>query len=180
MKLTLLRFAGVFLCIFAFTALGSAEAIRGTVMDSTGAVISKAMIQLVSDGKVISQTQTDAAGQFRFQVMETAAQTQNGLATYQIKVTADGFDHYSRDIRWEPSADLRLSLVLEVAPVLQSVDVNEKLADYQDRFDINEVRDSPARDLGEALTALDGVWKIRKAGIANDLVIRGFSRTTLM
>jgi len=110
---------------------------------------------------------------------ETSAHNQIVPSTYQIKVTADGFDSYNRDLRLESSADMRLSLVLEVARSLQSVDVNEKLTAYQDRFDINEVRDSPARDVGEALTALDGVWKIRKAGIANDLVIRGFQQNNI-
>ena len=38
-----------------------------------------------------------------------------------------------------------------------------------------EARESSGRDLGEALTRINGIWKIRKGGIANDIVLRGFA-----
>jgi iron complex outermembrane receptor protein len=38
-----------------------------------------------------------------------------------------------------------------------------------------EARESSGRDLGEALTRINGIWKIRKGGIANDVVLRGFA-----
>jgi hypothetical protein len=33
------------------------------------------------------------------------------------------------------------------------------------------LRESAARDVGEAMARLPGVWKIRKGGIANDIVV---------
>ncbi|WP_461829526.1 TonB-dependent receptor [Aquifex sp.] len=39
------------------------------------------------------------------------------------------------------------------------------------------VRELPAKDVGEALEyRIPGIWKIRKGGIANDIVIRGFKK----
>jgi iron complex outermembrane receptor protein len=43
-------------------------------------------------------------------------------------------------------------------------------------LEIREVRESSAKDAGEALANLDGVWKIRRGGIANDVVLRGFQQ----
>ena len=41
-------------------------------------------------------------------------------------------------------------------------------------FESTEVRQSAARDVGEAVAQTPGIWKVRKAGIANDIVQRGF------
>jgi len=38
---------------------------------------------------------------------------------------------------------------------------------------IREVRESPARDIGEALKQVEGIDIVRKGAIANDLVLRG-------
>jgi len=43
----------------------------------------------------------------------------------------------------------------------------------------NEARESAARDVGEALTRAPGVWKVRKGGIANDIILRGFASKDL-
>jgi len=44
---------------------------------------------------------------------------------------------------------------------------------------MREVRESSAKDVGEALAKIDGVWKLRKGGIANDVVLRGFQGANL-
>jgi len=70
-------------------------------------------------------------------------------------------------------------LTLEVAPYRQSLEIHASMPANESLLDMSGVRESSAKDLGEALTALDGVWKIRKAGIANDLVIRGFQQNNI-
>ena len=42
-----------------------------------------------------------------------------------------------------------------------------------------ELREAGARDVAEALTVLPGVWKLRKGGIANDVVLRGYQGENL-
>ena len=55
----------------------------------------------------------------------------------------------------------------------------ERERSQEDSLDIRDIRETPARDLGEALDAVDGVSFIRKGAIANDIVLRGFSRDNL-
>ena len=43
----------------------------------------------------------------------------------------------------------------------------------------SDVRESFTKDPGEALTRIEGVWKIRRGAIASDTVIRGFGRSNI-
>lgn len=49
----------------------------------------------------------------------------------------------------------------------------------QETLTIREVRESPARDLGEALQDVPGLNFVRKGAIANDIVLRGLQRDNL-
>jgi iron complex outermembrane recepter protein len=49
----------------------------------------------------------------------------------------------------------------------------------EESLDIRDVRETPARDIGEALDAVDGVTLLRKGAIANDIVLRGFYQDNL-
>lgn len=49
----------------------------------------------------------------------------------------------------------------------------------QENLTIREVRESPARDLGEALQAVPGLSSVRKGAIANDIVLRGLQRDNI-
>ncbi|WP_457599827.1 TonB-dependent receptor plug domain-containing protein, partial [Hydrogenivirga sp.] len=79
---------------------------------------------------------------------------------------------------------MRKTLVLLTAPlslsfsqelVLEKVEVKAK----KEVLTQQEVRESFAKDPGEALSEMEGVWKLRKGGIANDVVIRGFGGRNL-
>lgn len=50
---------------------------------------------------------------------------------------------------------------------------------YEESLTIREVRENPARDLGEALRDVPGLNIIRKGAIANDIVLRGLQRDNL-
>jgi len=49
----------------------------------------------------------------------------------------------------------------------------------EENLTIREVRESPARDIGEALQSVPGLEIVRKGAIANDIVLRGFQRDNL-
>ena len=49
----------------------------------------------------------------------------------------------------------------------------------EENLTIREVRESSARDIGEALQNMPGLSSIRKGTIANDIVLRGFQRDNL-
>jgi len=50
---------------------------------------------------------------------------------------------------------------------------------YEEALTIREVRENPARDLGEALQIVPGLNIVRKGAIANDIVLRGLQRDNL-
>lgn len=49
----------------------------------------------------------------------------------------------------------------------------------QEGLTIREVRESPARDIGEALQQVEGMSSVRKGAIANDVVLRGFQKDNI-
>jgi len=49
----------------------------------------------------------------------------------------------------------------------------------EETLNIREVRESSARDIGEALKEVPGITTVRKGGIANDIVLRGFQRDNI-
>ena len=63
--------------------------------------------------------------------------------------------------------------------LLKEVELKAKKETFKDSLEIREVRESSAKDVGEALTKLEGIWKVRKGGIANDVVLRGFYRDNI-
>lgn len=54
-----------------------------------------------------------------------------------------------------------------------------KESPQQESLTIREVRESPARDIGEALKQVEGINIVRKGAIANDPVLRGFQKDNI-
>ncbi|ORJ60539.1 ligand-gated channel [Geothermobacter hydrogeniphilus] len=55
----------------------------------------------------------------------------------------------------------------------------QRQSSQQESLTIREVRESPARDIGEALQAVPGLSSVRKGAIANDIVLRGLMRDNI-
>lgn len=55
----------------------------------------------------------------------------------------------------------------------------QKESPIEESLSIREVRESPARDMGEALKQVEGVSYVRKGAIANDVVLRGFQKDNI-
>ncbi|MCW5979499.1 MAG: TonB-dependent receptor [Bryobacteraceae bacterium] len=64
-------------------------------------------------------------------------------------------------------------------PVSEDLETKSRREPFQEGLDVREVRESSARDVGEALSKLEGIWKLRKGGIASDVVLRGFQNDNL-
>jgi iron complex outermembrane recepter protein len=97
---------------------------------------------------------------------------------YQLSAELSGFETYSiPSLRVEPGSSRVVDLTLQIATVREIVTV----VGYspKDSMEASETRESPARDVGEAVAQTAGVYKIRKGGIANDIVLRGFSSKDL-
>ncbi len=98
--------------------------------------------------------------------------------TYELRAELAGF---------EP---VLMSPITVISAGTQSVDVRVKPATVHESVTvIGDVpkasleslpaRESTARDVGEAMAEVSGVWKVRKGGIANDVVLRGFQSKDL-
>ncbi len=55
----------------------------------------------------------------------------------------------------------------------------EQESPREESLTIREVRESPARDMGEALKRVEGISVVRKGAIANDVVLRGFQKDNI-
>ena len=169
------RHLWIMLSVAAPLSLTAGGVFRGTVSDNSGAVVAGASIQVVCADRTVSETQTNSRGEFR--VEAPSCPQSNDI--YSIVAAGIGFAPISRLVRASDSGAERIDLVLDVAPYRQAIEVHAALPLNESLMDMSGVRESAAKDLAEALTTLDGVWKIRKAGIANDLVIRGFQQNNI-
>jgi iron complex outermembrane recepter protein len=167
------RFACLLACVMAPSNSTAAEVLRGIVTDRSGAVVQGASVQLLAGGRGVAKAMTGSNGEFALTAPTGAEEA------YVILAAASGFVPASQSIRLPEASRQGIALVLDVAPYRQSVEVQAAAPANDAILDMSGVRESAARDVGEALTALDGVWKIRKAGIANDLVIRGFQQNNI-
>lgn len=75
---------------------------------------------------------------------------------------------------WQPGTVRSESLILDEITVR-----GEQQNANEENLTIREVRESPARDIGEALQDVPGLSSVRKGAIANDIVLRGFQRDNL-
>ncbi len=169
-----IRYICVLACAIVPPDLG-AEALRGTVTDRSGAAIQGASVRLLARGRAVAETKTSAKGGFALGTPPGARADE----AFTILAVASGFAPASQPIRLSEPGDLRIAIELDIAPYQQSVEIHTSIPPNDALLDMSGVRESAAKDLGEALTALDGVWKIRKAGIANDLVVRGFQQNNI-
>ena len=55
----------------------------------------------------------------------------------------------------------------------------QKESPKEESLSIREVRESPAKDMGEALKQLEGISCVHKGAIANDVVLRGFQKDNI-
>lgn len=169
---------GVFtlgVCLFALSLPACAEEVRGDVTDPSGAMISGALVRVQYAGRIIATAKTDEKGAYSMQIEHQQA-IEGAL---QISITAPGFAAASGTLDFSGSAILNWSVHLELAAASEQARVEAKSQPFQDQLDMSEVRESSAKDVGEALTVVDGVFKIRKAGIANDVVVRGFQQNNV-
>jgi iron complex outermembrane receptor protein len=156
----------------ALVSLAHAQEIRGIVADPSGAVVTGAMVRLLAGDVVVASTKTDRRGNY----LITAGQN---CSLCTLNVSAQGFATASREVTVQQGEHLSLPFQLEIAAESEEVNVDARSLPFREQLDISDVRESPAKDVGEALTAVDGVYKIRKAGIANDVVVRGFQQNNV-
>jgi len=160
------------ICLLALSRSACPEEVRGVVTDPSGAVIPGAIVEVQSSGRVIASAKTDEKGAYALPIQHRQALG----SALQISITAPGFAATNSPLDFSRSPVVNWSVRLEIAAASEQIHVEAKSVPFQDQLDMSEVRESSAKDVGEALTAVDGIFKIRQGGIANDVVVRGFQQ----
>lgn len=143
----------------------------GRVVDRSGDPIPGAIVEFRCGAPpVVRTTRTDENG--RFQSPAGVA----GACSVEARLPAvDRSVKVDRQIAAGAIEEIRLALDLDV--------LNEKVAvsgsPIRDSVESREIREGFYQDAGEALSRVDGVHRIRKGGIANDIVVRGFKGDNL-
>jgi iron complex outermembrane recepter protein len=154
-------------CMLMLLATAETQEIRGIVTDPSGAVVVGATVRLSSGHRQMASITTDSRGQYVFHSA--------GCVGCQITCAAPGFATTRHDLILQGGQTV-LPIQLRIATSSEHIDVNAALQLFRDQLEVGEVRESAAKDVGEALTQVDGVHKIRKGGIANDVVVRGMQQ----
>jgi iron complex outermembrane receptor protein len=97
---------------------------------------------------------------------------------YEIVAELEGFEPLRvADFSLNMGRSRTLDMTLQVATIREIVTVIG--VSPKNSLEAAETLESPARDVGEAMSETTGINKLRKGGIANDLVLRGFSSKDL-
>ena len=97
---------------------------------------------------------------------------------YDIRVELAGFQAQAvRGVAVTGGANLEVNFTLPLGTITETVTVQGALV--KDSVQSSEIRDSSARDIGEALSRLNGLSLVRKGAIANDIVLQGHQSRNL-
>jgi len=173
MKRMRLRITAIAGCVLGLFVCAQAREIRGTVTDPSGAVVIAAKVTLLAADHAIVNTESDDQGRYSLAFDDSAC------PDCTISCSAPGFAALTRQVNIASSEQISFPIQLAIAVDSQSVGVEAQFQPWREQLDVGEIRESAARDVGEALTQIDGVNKIRKGGIANDIVVRGFQQNNV-
>jgi len=130
---------GVFVlmvCLLALIRPACSEEVHGVVTDPSGAVISGAVVQVQSAGRIIASAKTDEEGVYALQIEHQQAVA----GDLQISITAPGFAAVSYPLDFSRSARVNWPVRLEIAAASEQVHVEAKSLPFQDQLDMSEVR----------------------------------------
>src|SRR5579864_5447702 len=110
-------FAATFMAVPGWAqSTGNSGSINGTVVDSTGAVLPNATVEVRNPVSGFDRsTVTDSSGKFEF--------TNIPFNPYHLTVTSQGFAAYAQDVEDRKSVPISVAVKLEVASSTEEVTV---------------------------------------------------------
>ena len=143
--------------------------LKGRVVDPSNAVVPDLTVQVKNSvTNEVTAAATDSQGSFAIPLPP---------GSYAVSVESPGFQKFTLGgLKLSAGETRAITVTLEIGAVAELVTVTAKAPDFQEALEVRQVRESSAKDVGEALTKVEGLWKIRKGGIANDVVLRGFQQ----
>jgi iron complex outermembrane receptor protein len=163
-------YIGSLLCLLLFLNANAAEPLRssllGVITGPDGSRLPGALVSIRTPGTDSAvQVVSSSTGAYRVPEMPTG--------DYELTAELIGFEPYTvPSLRLDPGIVRVLDLTLNLATVREIVTVVGDLR--KDSIEGADTRESAARDVGEIMSHAPGVWTLRKGGIANDFVLRGF------
>lgn len=92
--------------------------------------------------------------------------------TYEIRAELAGFEPaVVKEVEVSDSRPASVNFTMRPATMRETVTVIGRVP--RASLESAPARESTARDVGEALSEVPGLWKVRKGGIANDVMLRG-------
>ena len=172
-RLNLGQFSAAIALLFLFLSSPAAEGANtgtlvGFVRGPGGVGLPGATVTIgLTEGQPMPSVITGESGAFRIDNLEAG--------NYLVKGEIHGFHPAAASaVRVDDASVARIELSLSVATFHDTMQVNSHSP--AESMEASELRESGARDLGEALAGKIGVWKVRKGGIANDIAINGYSQ----
>ncbi len=147
------------------------SSVSGVVFAQDGSPLPGVTLNLARpDGSESRLAATGEGGVFRL--------TGVASGTWDLAAASPGFAPTRADlVDLIPGESRQVTLTLRVASLRETVEVVG--AAPRDYLEASAIRESGAKDVGEALSTTVGVWKIRKGGIGNDVVVRGLGQRDL-
>jgi iron complex outermembrane receptor protein len=151
---------------------GSADAASGSVVGTVrgpgGVALPGATVTATAGpGPSAVSVVTGDGGEFRIAGLVPGS--------YTIEAQLTGFHTTSaNEIQVAEGGVARVQLELPPSTFHDAMEV--KSTSSPQSLEAAVLRESGARDVGEALSRMPGVWKVRKGGIANDIVVKGYSQ----
>jgi iron complex outermembrane receptor protein len=144
--------------------------IAGSVACRDGALLPRVALVVTSsvDGAVV-RLSTGSRGTFRSPALAPGA--------YEVKASLSGFEEKAVPVVVRAGEETPLDLSLDVATFEETVSVLGEAP--RGTLEAAELREGPAVDVGDALGWKAGLWRLRKGGIANEVVLRGLQSRDL-
>jgi hypothetical protein len=139
--------------------------VAGVVLGQDGAPLPGVSLALARpDGSQSRLAATGESGVFRLTGLEPG--------NWDLAATSPGFEPGRAELESLRPGELRqITLTLPVATLRETVEVVGVAP--LGALEASSIRESNAKDVGEALGSTSGVWKLRKGGIASDVVAKG-------
>jgi iron complex outermembrane receptor protein len=156
-------------------AVGGARAdelrgrIAGSVVSQDGARLPRVALVVASEGGGSVRLSTGSLGTFRSPDLDPGS--------YEVRATLAGFEEKVVPVVVRAGQETPLELSLDVASFRETVSVVGEAP--RGTLEASELREASALDIGEALGWKAGLWRLRKGGIANEVVLRGLQSRDL-
>ena len=143
--------------------------LSGTVHGPDGALLPGVSVEVRGPGGIVARVVSGDYGTYRVSGLPAGE--------YEVTTSLAGFVGSVTQVAVREGGETAADLSMRLAGLSEQVQVIG--AAPRDSVEAPRLGESGARDVGEELTDVAGVWKVRRAAIASDVVVRGYQGENL-